>query len=224
MEFCKKLRHLRNEKGMSQRALADAVFVSRSAVAKWENGLGMPSEESLAALAKFFGVPTEFLRTDRPEMILMKKNKAIKRLSGSICAVTAAAVLAFTACALLHPVPYCASAAWDRIVVQPTSGHESAFEITDGHAVAEFVDALNSAAFRRSFRTSGEAPDHLLAVFSARGNDGQGDDLWLCSSGQDGFSVYIWTGTEELAACGGDGLGGALLELMESGTSCRADK
>lgn len=38
MEFKDKLKKLRTEKGISQQALADAIHISRSAVAKWENG------------------------------------------------------------------------------------------------------------------------------------------------------------------------------------------
>ena len=35
MEFKDKLKALRRERGLSQKALAEAIFVSRSAVAKW---------------------------------------------------------------------------------------------------------------------------------------------------------------------------------------------
>lgn len=37
MQFNEKLKLLRNEKGISQAALAERIYVSRSAVAKWEN-------------------------------------------------------------------------------------------------------------------------------------------------------------------------------------------
>ena len=56
MEFKKHLRALREEKGITQRKLAYAIYVSRSAVAKWENGLGVPSRESYLALLTYFGV------------------------------------------------------------------------------------------------------------------------------------------------------------------------
>ena len=45
MEFKEKLKKMRGERGLSQQVLADAIFVSRSAVAKWEAGLGMPCED-----------------------------------------------------------------------------------------------------------------------------------------------------------------------------------
>ena len=39
MQFNERLKELRLKKGISQAELAKAIFVSRSAVAKWENGL-----------------------------------------------------------------------------------------------------------------------------------------------------------------------------------------
>ena len=39
MEFCDKLKELRTEKGISQTKLAADIHISRSAVAKWENGV-----------------------------------------------------------------------------------------------------------------------------------------------------------------------------------------
>ena len=84
MEFKDKLKSLRKEKGLSQQALADAIFISRSAVAKWENGLGLPSEESLNALLSFFGVPKEYFATEQPEAVLIEKNRLIRRLASSL--------------------------------------------------------------------------------------------------------------------------------------------
>ena len=56
MEFSERLKELRSEKGISQAKLAADIHISRSAVAKWENGLGLPSDESLKMLAEYFGV------------------------------------------------------------------------------------------------------------------------------------------------------------------------
>ena len=64
MEFKDKLKSLRQEAGLSQEGLADAIHVSRSAIAKYENGNGKPSEETLNALAFYFGVEVSALKDD----------------------------------------------------------------------------------------------------------------------------------------------------------------
>lgn len=78
MEFSEKLKELRQEKGISQAKLAEDIHISRSAVAKWENGLGLPNEESLRMLADYFGVTTGELLADKSNAeALVTKNKTI---------------------------------------------------------------------------------------------------------------------------------------------------
>ena len=78
MEFKDKLKELRIQKGISQYELAEKLFVSRSAIAKWESGNGIPSDVNLEAICEFFGVEEEWLldRKDMKEMVenLDKKN------------------------------------------------------------------------------------------------------------------------------------------------------
>ena len=78
MEFSEKLKKLREEKGVSQQKLADDIYVSRSAVAKWENGLGMPCLESQKLLCDYFGIETTDLVSDS-DTIAVKKNKIIHK-------------------------------------------------------------------------------------------------------------------------------------------------
>ncbi len=78
MEFSEKLKELRNERGISQAKLADDIHISRSAVAKWENGLGLPSDESVKMLADYFGLTVdELIPNKKSEEILVSKNKTI---------------------------------------------------------------------------------------------------------------------------------------------------
>ncbi len=61
MEFNEKLQELRKQKELTQEELAEFLFVSRTAVSKWESGRGYPNIESLKAIAKFFGVTIDEL-------------------------------------------------------------------------------------------------------------------------------------------------------------------
>ena len=61
MEFNEKLQELRKQKGLTQEELAEVLFVSRTAISKWESGRGHPNIDSLKAIAKFFGVTIDEL-------------------------------------------------------------------------------------------------------------------------------------------------------------------
>ena len=61
MEFHEKLQELRKQKGLTQEELAEVLFVSRTAVSKWESGRGYPNIESLKAISKFFRVTVDEL-------------------------------------------------------------------------------------------------------------------------------------------------------------------
>ena len=79
MELKEKLKNLRNEKNISQQTLADAIYVSRSAVAKWESGLGLPCDESMEALEKYFGVEKNYFLTDKPEEVIVRQNIKMRK-------------------------------------------------------------------------------------------------------------------------------------------------
>ena len=61
MEFCEKLQELRKQKGLTQEELAAALYVSRTAVSKWESGRGYPNIDSLKAIAALFSVTVDDL-------------------------------------------------------------------------------------------------------------------------------------------------------------------
>ena len=61
MELNEKLLELRKQKGLTQEELAEVLFVSRTAVSKWESGRGYPNIDSLKGIAKFFGVTIDEL-------------------------------------------------------------------------------------------------------------------------------------------------------------------
>lgn len=61
MELNEKIQELRKQKGLTQEELAQVLFVSRTAVSKWESGRGYPNIESLKAIAAFFAVTIDEL-------------------------------------------------------------------------------------------------------------------------------------------------------------------
>ena len=61
MEFCEKLQELRKKRGLTQEELAEQLYVSRTAISKWESGRGYPSIDSLKAIAKYFSVSVDDL-------------------------------------------------------------------------------------------------------------------------------------------------------------------
>lgn len=50
------LLQLRTDKGLSQEALAERVFVTRQAVSRWETGETTPNTQTLQLLSKLYGV------------------------------------------------------------------------------------------------------------------------------------------------------------------------
>ena len=61
MEFNEKLQELRKSKSLTQEELAEALFVSRTAISKWEQGRGYPSIDSLKEISRFFSVSIDDL-------------------------------------------------------------------------------------------------------------------------------------------------------------------
>ena len=57
------IRILREQKGLTQRALADNVLVSFQAISAWERGLSVPDLENAVRLAEYFGVSVDALLT-----------------------------------------------------------------------------------------------------------------------------------------------------------------
>ena len=77
MEFYEKLQELRKNKGLTQEELAEALYVSRTAVSKWESGRGYPSIDSLKEISEYFSVTIdELLSGERLLSIAEKENKS----------------------------------------------------------------------------------------------------------------------------------------------------
>lgn len=61
MEFHEKLQELRKSRGLTQEELAQTLYVSRTAISKWESGRGYPSIDSLKGISKYFSVSIDEL-------------------------------------------------------------------------------------------------------------------------------------------------------------------
>ena len=77
MEFHEKLQELRKNRNLTQEELAEALFVSRTAISKWESGRGYPSIDSLKEISHYFSVTIdELLSNEKLLTIAEKENKA----------------------------------------------------------------------------------------------------------------------------------------------------
>ena len=77
MEFNEKLQELRKSRGLTQEELAEALYVSRTAISKWESGRGYPSIDSLKEISKFFSVTIDdLLSGEKIISIAERENKS----------------------------------------------------------------------------------------------------------------------------------------------------
>ena len=102
MEFNEKLQQLRKNKGLTQEELAQEIFVSRTAVSKWESGRGYPNIDSLKELAKFFSVTIDELIS--PDEIITAAKEEKQELIGDYTSLLCHVLDIFTALLLFIPV------------------------------------------------------------------------------------------------------------------------
>ena len=85
MEFNEKLQKLRKSKGLTQEELAEDLYVSRTAISKWESGRGYPGIDSLKEIAAYFSVTIdELLSGEALILIAEKENKSNLRRTHDI--------------------------------------------------------------------------------------------------------------------------------------------
>lgn len=72
LEFHEKLQAFRKSRGLTQEELAQSLYVSRTAISKWESGKGYPSIDSLKAISKFFAVSIDDLLSSEELMTAAK--------------------------------------------------------------------------------------------------------------------------------------------------------
>lgn len=85
MDFGEKLKALRTERGLTQEQLAARLYVSRTAVSKWETGGGSPNLDSLQAVGRLFDVSVDdLLSTDDLIVLARDERRSTARSSGML--------------------------------------------------------------------------------------------------------------------------------------------
>lgn len=83
MLFANTLKKLRTEKGLSQQELADSLYVTRSTIARWENGSRLPDTAMISKIADALGadaylmISTAAQSNEYPNVIMVDDRKLI---------------------------------------------------------------------------------------------------------------------------------------------------
>lgn len=102
MEFNEKLQELRKKKGLTQEELADILFVSRTAVSKWESGRGYPNIESLRDISKYFCVSIDDLLSGE-KLLYIAENENKSKIK-NICSMIFGFVDVFSVLLIILPI------------------------------------------------------------------------------------------------------------------------
>mgnify|MGYP000905339319 CR=1 FL=1 len=112
MEFKEKLKDLRKQNNMTQDALAQEIHVSRSTIAKWEAGLGLPQQDSMEKLCNIFEISEEeLISSNYKEETLISKNRKIHSLNKRVLGISITFGLVFIltiviACLIISKIKY----------------------------------------------------------------------------------------------------------------------
>ena len=79
MEFREKLQELRKQKHLTQEELAQSLYVSRTAISKWESGRGFPTIESVKAISKFFSISLDELLSGEEILTIAENDQKQKQ-------------------------------------------------------------------------------------------------------------------------------------------------
>lgn len=100
MTFGEKLKNLRGQNGITQDELAEKLYVTRTAVSKWENDRGLPTIDTMKQIAELFGVTLdELVSDDDVRSARLADERAAKRfrIPALVCLAAAFALAFLTA-------------------------------------------------------------------------------------------------------------------------------
>ena len=175
MELGKQIRKYRNEKTLSQEALAEKIYVSRQTVSNWENDKSYPDVNSLVLLSEVFEVSLDQLIKGDVEIMREEINrtdqKKFERLS-NIFTILFLAVL-ITPVPLVHFLSYAGLAIWIVIlaagsyVAMLVEREKKKFNMQTYREIIAFTEGKSLSEIEKA-REEGKRPYQkvLLAVAS----------------------------------------------------------
>ena len=175
MELGKQIRKYRNERTLSQEALAERIYVSRQTVSNWENDKSYPDVNSLVLLSEVFEVSLDQLIKGDVEIMREEINrtdqKKFERLS-NIFTILFLAVL-ITPVPLVHFLSYAGLAIWIVIlaagsyVAMLVEREKKKFNMQTYREIIAFTEGKSLSEIEKA-REEGKRPYQkvLLAVAS----------------------------------------------------------
>ena len=86
MNLGKKIRQMRNQKGLTQEELADRCELTKGYISQLENNLNSPSIATLTDILSALGSDlSEFFREEKEEKVVFTKNEFIEKDSEGVC-------------------------------------------------------------------------------------------------------------------------------------------
>ena len=176
MEFNEKLKQLRIQKGLTQAQLAEKLFVSRSTVAKWENGLGLPNPEAMAMLETLFDINASELATEEPEKVIVKKNCKLR----IIVQIIGWSAIIFLLIAMIY---------------LPFAIHNGEYGFTSDMAAGSYAnsDYIDTGDYRIYYFTFGGALDNGQNWSDLQGFRPVKKHLWGCTVSEDDCTYKVFT-------------------------------
>ena len=176
MELKDKLKKLRQDKGMTQAQLAEAIFVSRSTVAKWKNGLGLPGPDSMAALEELFGISQEEVATTEPETVIVGKNRRLYIIGRAVLWIGALAVTV-----LLTILPFAIHNGHYGLTLEMAAG---------SYADDSFIDTGDYRIYYFQFEGDWEDGRHCASL---QGFRPVRKHFWGCTVSEEDYSYRVLT-------------------------------
>lgn len=179
MELGTQIRKYRNERTLSQEALAEKVYVSRQTVSNWENDKSYPDVNSLVLLSEVFEISLDQLIKGDVEMmkeqIDQTDQKKFERLS-NIFTILFLAVL-ITPVPLVHFLSYAGLAIWIVIlgagsyVAMLVEREKKKFDMQTYREIIAFTEGKSLSEIEKA-REEGKRPYQKVLLAAASGAAG----------------------------------------------------